>query len=104
MALLLPAKLWRSLSGGGVRRLLATRASLTRIEDASESRHTFDAVVYPSLLVARSEPPKAQCVSVVVHSARGERGWPTTLDRMAFDATPGAPWVLLPPEIGRAHV
>ncbi|MEK7402905.1 MAG: N-6 DNA methylase [Gemmatimonadota bacterium] len=102
MALLLPAKLWRSLSGGGIRHLLATRAFVTRIEDASEARHMFDAVVYPSLLVARTEPPRSPCVSVVVHNARGERTWPSTLERMAFDATPGAPWVLLPPDARQA--
>jgi hypothetical protein len=97
VALLLPAKLWRSLSGGGVRRLLSTKASVTHLEDASESRHAFDAAVYPSLLVARAETRKP-CVTVVVHGADGERSWPTTLERTAFDATAGAPWVLLPPD------
>ncbi len=101
MALLLPAKLWRSLSGGGVRQLLATRASVVHLEDASESRHTFDAVVYPSLLVARSET-QTQGLTVVVHGPDGERTWPTTLERSAFDATAGAPWVLLPPDARRA--
>ena len=102
MSLLLPAKLWRSLSGGGLRHLLSTRASLMRLEDASESRHLFDAVVYPSLLVARAEPPRSPSVSVVVHDAQGERTWPSTPDRMAFDATRGAPWVLLPPDARQA--
>jgi hypothetical protein len=97
LALLLPAKLWRSLSGGGVRQLFATRAAVTHLEDASEARHTFDAVVYPSLLVARNES-RPQHVTVVVHGVAGERSWPTTLARSAFDATPGAPWILLPPD------
>ncbi len=58
VALLLPAKLWRALAGGGVRRLLATEAVVTTVEDWSRSPHSFDAAVYPSLLVAvRSVSP-----------------------------------------------
>jgi hypothetical protein len=53
VALLLPAKLWRALAGGGVRAVLADRAELRAVEDWSESRAAFDAVVYPSLLLAR---------------------------------------------------
>jgi hypothetical protein len=53
VALLLPAKLWRCLAGGGVRSLIMDRASLLRIEDWSGARRAFDAAVYPSLLVAR---------------------------------------------------
>jgi hypothetical protein len=53
MALLLPSKLWRSLAGGGVRRLIAQRLDLTRLSDMSESKSLFDAAVYPSLVVAR---------------------------------------------------
>ena len=54
VALLLPVKLWRSLAGGGVRRLVAERAALIALEDWSDSPHAFDAAVYPSLLVARA--------------------------------------------------
>src|SRR5690606_1612712 len=52
VSLLLPAKLWRALAGGGVRRLLAAEAAVTVLEDWSRSPHAFDASVYPSLLVA----------------------------------------------------
>jgi hypothetical protein len=51
IALLLPAKLWRCLAGGGVRRLLAGETSIHSIEDWSAARPAFDAAVYPSLLV-----------------------------------------------------
>jgi hypothetical protein len=98
MALLLPAKLWHSLSGGGVRRLLTTRAAVTHIEDASEARHTFDAVVYPSLLVAHAATTSPTGLTVAVHDTRGQHSWPSTVDRIAFDSTPGAPWILLPPD------
>ena len=53
VALLLPAKLWRCLAGGGVRRLIAERTTIQRIEDWSAARSGFDAAVYPSLLITR---------------------------------------------------
>ncbi|MGH7718466.1 MAG: Eco57I restriction-modification methylase domain-containing protein, partial [Gemmatimonadaceae bacterium] len=53
LGLLLPAKLWRSLAGGGVRSLLQERAHVVALEDWSESRAAFDASVYPMLLVAQ---------------------------------------------------
>jgi hypothetical protein len=53
LSLLLPAKLWRSLAGGGVRRLLRERAHISALEDWSDAPPAFDAAVYPSLLVAR---------------------------------------------------
>src|SRR5262249_15164270 len=54
LALLVPAKLWRSLAGGGVRRIVAGRAHVLALEDWTSSRHAFDAVVYPSMIVARA--------------------------------------------------
>ena len=53
VALLLPAKLWKCLAGGGVRRLIAERTTIHAIEDWSAAPSSFDAAVYPSLLVAR---------------------------------------------------
>jgi hypothetical protein len=51
VALLMPAKLWRSLSGGGLRRLVATRTDVRRLEDWTDAPCAFDAAVYPSVLV-----------------------------------------------------
>jgi len=56
LAMLVPAKLWRALAGGGVRRLLTTDAVLLVVEDWSESRPAFDAAVYPAIVVARRRP------------------------------------------------
>jgi SAM-dependent methyltransferase len=53
VALLLPAKLWRSLAGGGVRRLIADQTTVLAIEDWSAARAVFDAAAYPSLVVLR---------------------------------------------------
>jgi hypothetical protein len=59
LALLLPAKLWRVLAGGGVRALLLERCDLLALEDWSEAERAFDATVYPSTLVARQRPATA---------------------------------------------
>ncbi|MEO7998298.1 MAG: hypothetical protein ABI852_12690, partial [Gemmatimonadaceae bacterium] len=57
LALLLPAKLWRSLAGGGVRKYLADNMHVQVVRDWSDAVAVFDAAVYPSLLVAtRSRP------------------------------------------------
>jgi hypothetical protein len=99
LALLLPAKLWRSLAGGGVRRFLLERAAPVRVEDLSESRHAFDASVYPSLLVARRGHAARAVVTVAVHRGPSEREWLIPARDLAFDASPGAPWLILPPDV-----
>jgi hypothetical protein len=105
LALLVPAKLWRSLAGGGVRRLLAADAHVTRVEDYSEASAVFDAAVYPSVIVARNAGASdgASCVDLAVHH-RGHRAfeWSASPASIPFDDTPGAPWLLLPPDARRA--
>jgi hypothetical protein len=56
VALLLPAKLWRSLSGGGLRRLVSMSTDVRRLEDWTDAPCAFDAAVYPSVLVATRRP------------------------------------------------
>jgi N-6 DNA Methylase len=68
VALLLPAKLWRCLAGGGVRRLLANETSIRTLEDWSAARSAFDAAVYPSLLVARKGVPRRNVVPAIAGS------------------------------------
>jgi hypothetical protein len=53
VAMLLPAKLWRCLAGGGVRRLVLDETTLLSLEDWSGARPTFDAAAYPSLVIVR---------------------------------------------------
>src|SRR5439155_11866177 len=99
-------KLWRSLAGGGVRRLIGTDTSIRRVEDYSEAPAVFDAAVYPSLLVAQrhpAEPTGREVLDVVVHHRGHDAfGWKTPRTSLAFDETPGAPWILLPPDPHRA--
>ena len=103
VALLLPAKLWRSLAGGGVRRVLDDRVDLRAIEDWAESRAAFDAAVYPSFLLARKhdeEEPEdgPSVVRVSVHHRDSALEWNMARARIGLDDTPGAPWLLLPPD------
>ncbi|MDQ6689920.1 MAG: N-6 DNA methylase [Gemmatimonadota bacterium] len=101
MALLLPSKLWRSLAGGGVRRLLLEQTDLTALEDLSESPTDFEAAVYPSLLVSRRKSPTPLQVPVSFTATVRLRDrivrWSCAPGSLAFDRTSGSPWILLPP-------
>lgn len=95
MALLVPAKLWRSLAGGGVRRLLTERAGLQALEDWSAAPALFDAATYPSMIVA-SRRPGDTAVKVTVHRSRVELGWRAPKTALPLDDSPGSPWLTLP--------
>ncbi|HEV8218553.1 MAG TPA: N-6 DNA methylase, partial [Gemmatimonadaceae bacterium] len=103
-ALLLPSKLWRSLAGGGVRRLVMRRTSIVRIEDHSDGAAAFDAAVYPSWIVLRrDEISSSGDIDVGVHRRNGTGVcWTVPRDALAYDRTPGAPWLLLPGSVRRA--
>ena len=100
LALLVPSKLWRSLAGGGVRRLIAERSTLAVLEDWSEAPAMFDAATYPSLVVASKTPPTAPAESIrlAVHRGRVQVAWAAARVALPLDDTAGAPWLMLPPE------
>jgi hypothetical protein len=104
LSLLVPAKLWRSLAGGGVRQLLQSETAMLRVEDYSEAPAAFDAAVYPSLIVARkcgvlgAAPDTAFAVH---HRGHAPFTWASQHACAAFDHTPGAPWLFLPPAARR---
>lgn len=107
LALLVPAKLWRALAGGGVRRLLTERARLTHVEDLSDAPSVFDAAVYPSVVTARSlgvgesvNPPEP--VAVALHQGPRIAKWTLPAGELGLDASAGSPWLLLPPPVRRA--
>ena len=107
LALLLPTKLWRSLAGGGVRRLLIDEAHVLTLEDYSEAACGFDAVAYPSFVAARRMSgfvvPDARVVDVATVRRGVERlCWHVSQRELPFDDSPGAPWLLLPREIREA--
>lgn len=101
LALLVPVKLWRSLAGGGVRRLLASACEIRRVEDFSDAPNTFDAAVYPSLIAARNtQADRPSAVKVALHHGGGATlSWSAASTELAFDHTPGAPWILVPPDV-----
>jgi Eco57I restriction-modification methylase len=108
MALLLPVKLWRSLAGGGVRGLLANDSSLVRVEDHARASGTFDAAVYPSLIVTRrhvsprDRTNRPTLVEAAVHDTVScALAWRVPANDLPFDASRGAPWILLPPDSRR---
>lgn len=97
MSLLLPSKLWRSLAGGGVRRLLLDRTALLSVDDWSAAPALFDAATYPSLVVARAgDRSAASCTRVAIHRAHHPLEWAIDRHELPLDASPGAPWILLP--------
>lgn len=99
LALLLPAKLWSALAGGGLRALLAAEAPPLVLDDWSEAATGFDAVVYPSGLVAgRTGDPPLKLQLRHRHGAH-VRETATRREHLALDASPGAPWLLVPPEV-----
>lgn len=95
LSLLLPVKLWRSLAGGGLRHFLSRTTRVIRLEDLSESRNAFDAAAYPSLLVARLGEQCQHHVALSRHDRNGSREWQLEPSRLPFDASPGAPWLVL---------
>lgn len=112
IALLLPAKLWRSLAGGGLRAYLLKHTSIDELHDLTESAELFDAAVYPSLLAARrmepAKPPRSAFIeqplpaktttSVFVSRHGSVINWPLRTHHLALDPSPGSPWLFLPPE------
>ena len=100
LALLLPAKMWRALAGGGARRLLRTGARVVALDDWSESPAAFDAVVYPSLVIARKgagdEPAP---VLASMHRKRDVLRWSIASTRLALDEDPASPWLAIPPPV-----
>jgi hypothetical protein len=97
ISLLVPAKLWRSLAGGGVRDLLTRSSRIVELEDWSEARATFDAAVYPSLIVAErgAAAPEAD-VRVAEHHRDRVLSWTTPAGALPIDNSRGAPWLWLP--------
>ena len=113
LALLVPAKLWTTLAGGGVRRLLRADARVLALEDCSEAPELFDAVTYPSILVAERPLPGADAcgdtmaehvpdTTMAIHRGSRVIRWSAPHGTIGFDASAGSPWLLLPPPVRAA--
>lgn len=102
-ALLLPAKLWSSLSGGGVRALLREESSIITLEDMSGAPVSFDAAVYPSLLLAGKTPSRSGSLTrCAMHRRATIFAWHTQTARIPLDGSTGSPWILTPPGVRTA--
>lgn len=105
VAMLLPAKLLRSLYAAGARRLLLTETDVLRIEDRSlDARTGFDADAFVVTIVARRKHARDLVqprVQVVMHRANAPRVQcslsPGELPLIASDVD--APWLLAPDEV-----
>ncbi|MEI6739963.1 MAG: N-6 DNA methylase [Gemmatimonadaceae bacterium] len=97
-ALLLPAKLWRTLAGGGIRAWLHDQAHVRTLQDWSLAPALFDAAVYPSLLVAerRSTPTVDHPVRIAVTHGRTARRFVLRSHPLPLAGEAAAPWLLLP--------
>ncbi len=105
ISLLVPAKLWTSLSAGGIRRVLLDGCRVRALEDWSESPTAFDAVVYPSLLLAARGAPEPQTTAPMrgtIHRPGQSLSWTCAATELALDDSPGAPWLIVPPEVRNA--
>ncbi len=101
VALLLPAKLWRSLSGGALRRLLTTDSALRRVEDWTDAPCMFDVAAYPSVVIASRSAATEAVLAVRRRSLDVE--WTAAEGDVQLDSTNAAsPWLLLPPDARRA--
>ena len=107
LSFLVPAKLWRSLAGGGVRRLLGEETRVAVLEDLAEAPATFDAAVYPSLIVAErwngaTDDHPGEILASAYHRGCGALRWRLPRRQLAFDDSPGSPWLILPSEVRHA--
>ena len=107
LSLLLPVKLWQSLAAGGVRRLLAEEARILELHDFTEAPSTFDAAVYPSLLVAErwsgaDDTTPGEILAGAHHRGCGLLRWRLPRRLLPFDDSPGSPWLVLPGEVREA--
>jgi hypothetical protein len=128
VALLVPAKLWRSLAGGGVRSHLLKMTEIVELHDMTESRQLFDAAVYPSLVVLRRNSGRHESLAqmhddqtsqdgvpnerpnksvdrsllAVVHRRESAIHWRLDEKCLPFDTTPGSPWLILPAPVRAA--
>lgn len=113
VALLLPSKLWSALAGGGVRTFLQHRTHLLAIDDWGGASAGFDAVVYPSSIIARRSgrgdpggarrmPQGPVPLRLTLHRGAESASFEVERSALGIDGSPGAPWLLLPPEVRRA--
>jgi hypothetical protein len=102
VALLVPAKLFRSLAGGGLRELLLRETAVLALDDWSGAESAFDAAAYPALVVARRCRTPESTRIAMHHVGAVARRWVVSASALPFDDTVGSPWVMAPPAVRAA--
>jgi hypothetical protein len=107
MALIVPAKLSRSLAGGGVRHFLESNAELLELHDFGSADRSFDAAVYPFVVLAKASPRVAEAapgapIHVVAHRGGQPEHWRVERTQLGFDSSAGSPWLLVPQDVRRS--
>jgi len=110
LAFLVPAKLWRSVSGGALREHLLQHATPAILRDHSANAGGFTAAVYPSAIVLRRTPPSTSVPTVPgddlechTTNARGEtQRFTVPLAALPASSQPGAPWRIIPAHVRAA--
>ena len=104
LAMLLPAKLVRSLFAGGARAQLLERVALLELEDHSLDQHSvFQADAFTVELICRRVPPTAP-VRVTLHN-RGREPLAFEVPAAELPLFPGdthSPWLLAPADVRAA--
>ena len=101
IALLVPAKLWRALAGGGIRQWLSAHTRIRAVHDWSDAPALFDAAVYPSLLVAErcAQPYAVAPVQVSVTRLHAPARFTIPSSSLAYGGDAAAPWLLFPSRV-----
>ena len=112
LALLLPAKSFRSLSAGAARAIVTERARVLAIEDhALDHRAIFRADAFAGVLVARatddggmssSTAPEPVRVTMTHRTSPPLRFRARPADLSLDRADSRSPWLIVPPDVGRA--
>ncbi len=99
LAALIPAKLFRTLHGSPVRRLLESHA-IEQIEDLSDAtRQLFSATVYPGILHVRKDR-RGSVIDIRVWRGAACDEFRRTPSQLTDSGVPGAPWLLVPDDVG----
>jgi hypothetical protein len=104
LAMVLPAKLLRSLAPGGARALLLNEAPVTSIEDHSlEQRAVFDADAFTTMITATRAPQPPPLVRVRLARQGNDLDFDVPRDQLPLvSGDVRAPWLLAPPETALA--
>jgi hypothetical protein len=106
LALLLPAKLWRSLAGGPLRALLTRESTVRQLHDLADGPAVFAAATYPSLLIAQrpttTPQPTTHTVTASVARTTTRLHFSIPARTLPLDTRPDAPWIVTPPHVRHA--